>query len=43
MIHDDEPTPIPPQQSMSWTQVLLHWTIFIGLMTVLIGGAALLL
>ncbi|SCY31537.1 hypothetical protein [Paracoccus tibetensis] len=42
MTHENEPTPPVPHQSMRWTEVLLHWTIFIGLMTALIGGAALL-
>lgn len=41
MTHDVETPEIQPQQSMTWKQVLAHWTLFIGLMTVLIGGAAL--
>ena len=41
MTDDVEMPEIRPQQSMTWKQVLGHWTLFIFLMTALIGGAAL--
>ncbi|MDM7458035.1 MAG: hypothetical protein P3W94_001505 [Paracoccus sp. (in: a-proteobacteria)] len=31
-----------PRQTAVWKQVVLHWAVFIGAMTALIGGAAVL-
>lgn len=38
---EDPPFPTMPEGS-AWRQTLLHWLLFLALMTALIGGAAVL-